>query len=104
MNVAKQSGFTDCALYAMAIVTCLALNIDPLKVVHDQEQLRPHLIQLLEKETITSFPVLKRQRPATSVSNVELCPIFCHCRLPDDGDRKVCCDTCDELLYLYTQS
>ena len=39
MNVAKQSGSSDCALFAMGTITCLALDIDPLRVVYDQEQL-----------------------------------------------------------------
>ena len=33
MNVAKQSGSVDCALFAMATITCLALDTDPLSVV-----------------------------------------------------------------------
>jgi len=40
MNVAKQSGSTDCALFVIATITCLALDIDPLNIIFDQDQLR----------------------------------------------------------------
>ena len=53
MNVDKNLVLQIVPPYAMAVVTCLALNIDPLKVVHYQEQLRPHLIQPLEKNNNT---------------------------------------------------
>ena len=95
MNVAKQSGLVDCALFAITTITCLALDIDPLSVVFDQEQLRPHLVKSLETGTISSFPVLKHRRPATRVSRVETCLIYCYCRLPDNGEKMVCCDNCE---------
>ena len=33
VHVAQQTGTTENALYAMAMITCLALDIDPLTVV-----------------------------------------------------------------------
>ena len=100
MNVAKQSGSVDCALFAMATITCLALDIDPLCVVFDQEQLRPHLVKSLETGAISSFPILKKRRPATRVSKVETCSIYCYCRLPDNGEKMVCCDNCEEWFHV----
>ena len=49
MNVAKQSCSTDSALFAMATMTHLALDIDPLKLTYDQEQLRPHLVNIWKR-------------------------------------------------------
>ena len=95
MNVAKQSGSTDCALFALASVTCLALGIDPVTVVYDQQQLRAHFVSTLESGHVTAYPVLKKRRPAARVHKVETCTVYCYCRMPDDGDMMVCCDKCD---------
>ena len=94
MNVAKQAGSSDCALFALANVTCLALGIDPLAVVFDQQQLRSHFVSTLETGHATAFPVVKKRRPATKVNRVETCLVYCYCRLPDDGDTMICCDMC----------
>ena len=48
------------------------MDIDELRVVHDQEQLRPHLVKMLETERITPFPIVKQQRPETCVHKVEV--------------------------------
>ena len=100
MNVAKQSGSSDCALFAMPTIICLALEIDLLRVLYDREQLRPHLVKIVEADKVTPLPVLKHLRPATRVSKVEVRLIFCHCRLPDNGDEMICCDTCDEWFHV----
>ena len=89
MNIAKQSGITDCALFALACVTCLALGIDPVTVVHDQQQLRAHFVSTLT----LSYLVLKKRKPVARV--VETCTVYCYCWMTDDGDMMVCCDKCD---------
>ena len=48
MNIAKQTSSSDCALFALTNVTCLAMMVDPLAVVFDQQQLRQHLISHLK--------------------------------------------------------
>ena len=54
MNVAKQSGSVDCALYCMAVVFNFALGNDPTKLVFNQPDLRPHLMQCLESSTFSN--------------------------------------------------
>ena len=100
MNTAKQKGSTDCGLYAIATLTCLALNVDPTSVVFDQEQLRTHLIRCLEKEEISEFPVIKRRRPASRVTKIEICLVYCYCRLPDNEEKMVLCEKCEEWFHL----
>ena len=100
MNVSHQTGTTDCALYAMAVITCLALDIDPLSVVLHKEELRPHLRTSFETGTISAFPIAKRRRPANRVTKVEICLVYCYCRLPDNGRRMVCCDLCEEWYHV----
>ena len=77
MNVAQQTGASDCGLYALAILTCLANNMDPTTVVFDNEELRPHLAKILETRKIAPFPVSKHRKPANSVGKVQSCLVYC---------------------------
>ena len=71
MNVSKQVGAVDCALFAMATVTSLALGDDPVVVVYDQQQLRSHFLDSLVTGHIKAFPVLKsRSIPTEEVRKV----------------------------------
>ena len=88
MNIAKQSGSVDCALYSMAILHHLALGCDPTELVYNQPDLRPHLTRCLESSTLT----LKHRKPSNSVSRVEKCIVYCYCRMPDDHTKMVQCD------------
>ena len=93
MNVSKQTGSTDCALFAMAYLTHLALGEDPTTVIFRQAELRLHLIKLLESGIVTTFPILKKRRQS-GVHHSEKFNIYCQCRLPDTGKLMVCCDIC----------
>ena len=100
MNVAQQTGTADCAWHAMATLTCLALDVDPLTVVLNKEELRPHLIMILETQRVSAFPVVKHCRPANRVTKLEMCLVYCYCRLPDNGEKMVCCDHCEEWYHM----
>jgi len=97
MNVAKQKGSTDCGLYAIATLTCLAFGNDPTEVIFDQVALRPHLIQCLEKGFIDCFPVKQTRRCSNKVSAQLNCKVYCSCRLPEHYDSCMTeCDNCHE--------
>ena len=81
-------------------MTSLAVGVDPVIVIFNNEELRPHLAKVLEAGTITPFPVTKHRRPADRVTKVENCLIYCYCRLPDTGEKMVCCDSCDEWFHI----
>ncbi len=93
MNTAKLFGSADCGLFALATLTSLALGSDPLTVIFDQNELRPHYIRTLECGIVTAFPILKNRRPATKYK------IHCKCRLPDHGGKMIGCDGCDEWFH-----
>lgn len=76
MKVAKQVGSGDYALFTMGNVTCLALHVDPLAVVFDKQQLRPHFVSTLKIGHATAFPVVKKRRPTTKVNSVETCLVY----------------------------
>ena len=96
MNVHKQTGTSDCALFAIATVTCLLFRGDPTTVVFDQKNLCPHFVKMLETNAITLFPTMKSWRPAERISRVQQCLVYCTCRLPDTGNVMVSCDDCHE--------
>jgi hypothetical protein len=54
-TVINQSGSADCGLYAIAIATALAHEIDPALVAFQQDELRLHLIDSFQKNLITPF-------------------------------------------------
>jgi len=73
MNTAKQTGVADCGLYVLAVATCLLHNQDPTSVVFNQEELRTHFCQSLEKGKASLFPVKKMRK------NKSLCTVIAVC-------------------------
>ena len=69
MNVAKQSGSVDRGLYTLANLTSFLLKTDPTIVIFDKDELRPHLVEMLECGKMSMFPVkLHRRQSAESRS------------------------------------
>ena len=79
MNVSKQVGATDCALFAMATVTSLALGDDPVAAVYAQQQLRSHFLECLITGHLKAFPVLKHRRVASRQKETEKFQVYCYC-------------------------
>ena len=100
MNTCKQVGGVDCGLHAIAIMTCLAMKIDPLSVIFDKDELRPHLCNILEQGSVTTFPILRKRKVQSRVFRVETWAVFCICRMPDNGSQMICCDRCDKWFHL----
>ena len=88
-NVAKQTGGTDCGLYAIAYCTSLLNGNDPCGVIYDQREMRSHLANCFQSKQLIPFPVVKRRRFSkahTSSINVAVCP---NCKQPDNGSMMV---------------
>ena len=83
MNVSKQTGSVDCALYAMATITCLAMHDDPTTVVFHQDEMHPHLLNIFKTKKVSAFPVKMKKKPKNSVDKELICEVFCYCRLPE---------------------
>ena len=99
MNISKQSGTTDCGLYAAAIMSSLALGKDPCGIVYKKEDLRAHFQVIIEKEQITEFPSSQRRKVKSRILRTEVYNVHCICRMPDDGSEMVCCDTCNKWFH-----
>ena len=52
----KQTGGTDCGLFAIANATALASKVNPTEIMFDQSTLRQHLVSCME-EKFTLFPM-----------------------------------------------
>ena len=77
----------------MATLAYLAFEKDPTTVAFNQDDMRPHLLEIFEKKIISTFPIKKKRKPVNSVIKVLTCEVFCHCRLTDMG-KMICCDKC----------
>ena len=98
MDVLKQRGCTDCGLFALAFSTSLCIGELPSKKEYSQRDLRAHLYNTFDSERspLQPFPSSNRQKmPANLVKKTMVVPVFCHCRLPEEGNMIECCQ-CSE--------
>ena len=78
VNTSKQAGSVDCVLYAMATLAYLAFGKDPTTIVINQDDMRPHLVEIFEKKIISisvSFEL-------SCCNRLLLALFFCWNRLP----------------------
>lgn len=90
VDVQRQIGGSDCALFAMAFATALCESIDPYLLNCDQASMRSHLIQCFENRKITQFLETSHAKRAARkrIINRKSVNVFCLCRLP--WDRSDC--------------
>ena len=99
MNVGKQVGTQDCALFSIAFLTSLAHGEDPTMIRYDQDEMRSHLTLCFERKCMTTFPTIKKRKIIDQELKTETISVYCHCRLPDDGPTMFACDGCDEWFH-----
>ena len=58
MTIRKQSGSSDCGLFAIGISTALCFGLDPVTIKFDQVRMRPHLVNCFEKGALSLFPTI----------------------------------------------
>ena len=89
-----QKGKSDCGVYAIAYITDLLFGNDPASFKYDQDEMRAHFLECIQNEHLTPFPsstVMPRKPKEIRV------PIYCICRLPDNGEeRMIKCNQCGE--------
>ena len=94
-SVVKQSGCSDCGLFAVAYVTHLANNLNPSLCVFSQSKMRSHLMHCFEQKRLDPFPIVKEKR--SSIAKVISIKVYCYCRSTYNGDKMVqCCGVCSE--------
>jgi len=82
IDVQMQAGGSDCGVFALAFATAICFGHSPGKFQFNQQQMRSHLIDCLEKEHFTMFPIKKEHRQATKIKTSETIPVYCTCRMP----------------------
>ena len=94
MNIQKQkqTNTVDCG-------TSLLLGQDPTTLVFNNKELRSHLLKVLEGKMISPFPISQTRKPVKCITKTEKCFVFCICRLPDNGERMICCDKSEEWFH-----
>ena len=96
-----QQGCDDCGLFAIAFATLLARGEQPGSFFYEQEAMRKHLIESLEKLNITAFPIQKIRRHGSKVRHSANIPIHCVFRLPKlEGIKMIECSYCGTWTYV----
>ena len=98
MNVQRQVSDSDCGLFAVANATAICNGMDPVYVMFDQAEMRSHLLSCLEHKLLTPFPSKRRRPRGPMVMELEVIPIYCHCRLQEAG-RMIQCDACGDWFH-----
>jgi hypothetical protein len=62
IDVQWQSGNSDCGLFATAVVTALAYDVQPESLLFDQRQMRDRMCNCCMKGQLSMFPTLKKSR------------------------------------------
>jgi hypothetical protein len=96
MSVSKQTNGFDCGVMAIAFVTCLLFEQDPVNVRFDMSKMRPHLLTCLEHGRVTPFPVLSYRAVRMPVLGICSDELFCTCRqvFVDGDDQMIECSVC----------
>ena len=68
-NVRKQTGQSDCGLYAIAYTFDIISGRSPDRIVYNQSVMRTHLAKCIEN-SLSSFPIV------VNTSAPETCPYF----------------------------
>ncbi|KAL5501981.1 hypothetical protein EMCRGX_G008666 [Ephydatia muelleri] len=73
VDVQMQQGCDDCGLFAIAFATSLARGEQPGSFFYQQKAMRKHLVDCLEKQNITAFPIQKiRRHGSKSIQHPEI--------------------------------
>ena len=100
IEVQRQSGGGDCALFAIANTVALCNGQDPHLVRYDQSQMRRHLCECYEGGKLTPFP--EKDKPwgmRRQVSCTTEVAVYCSCRLPHTSGKMIQCHTCKEWFH-----
>ena len=100
MDTQMQSGSNDCGIFVIAFASALANGEHPRTYQLDQPKMQKHLIDSLEVQLSSTFPV-KRTRRADKYKVLSTIPVYCSCRMPEQaGCTMIRCCTCKEWYHI----
>ena len=93
--VQRQVDGASCGLLALAFAHTICKGKNP---SDNCKEFRSHFLSCLQKKEILSFPCKATQaiRDPVNMSSSVKFRIYCLCRLPDTGDKMICCSKCTE--------
>ena len=98
-SVQKQMGRSDCTpFFALAFITSACNGEYPVKQIYDQSAMRNHLVRCIEKGKMTPFPSSTGRKHGTTTKTTV--PVYCVCRMIDDGTKMIECCKCKEWYHL----
>ena len=63
--------------------------------------MRRHLVDCLESQFLSAFPVMRKRRRANKVKVLSTVPRYCSCRMPEQcGCTMIQCSTCKEWFHV----
>ena len=86
----------DCRLFAVASACSICNGQDPSTLKYDQNMMRLHLVNAFFKKKLQPFPAKLVRTGQTTVQCSEEDSVYCVCRQPDGGSKKVQCCKCTE--------
>ena len=98
MDVQLQAGGSDCGLFALAFATSLCNGDKPEAVLYEQSSLRNHLFSGIMQQKLLPFPKKRKRKPRQPID--QRIPVFCVCRLIDDGRKMIQCAHCREWFHV----
>ena len=88
----------QCFSFSIAFATSICFGNDPTNITFKQEEMRRHLLFCIELKKLETFPIRSKcHRPKPF--RKEIIPIYCACRLIDDGTKMVECSSCLEWFH-----
>ena len=98
MDVQKQSGSSDCGLFAIAYATAIVLGYSPGAFLFDQDKMRAHLYNCFENREMALFPIKRRRRMGSKIKRSRDIQVFCLCRMPElpESNNWIECCACKE--------
>ena len=83
VDVQRQSGGSDCGLFATAFATALCNGQDPHLLSFEQSEMREHLKECFVTNKLVNFPESRRRRRLgrQRLIATKQIDVFCHCRL-----------------------
>ena len=98
VDVQEQKGASDCGLFALVFLTSICNGHDPATQHYNQKATRSHLLQCIEEGEMKPFPASSGREHKQPVKQV--IPIYCTCRLIDNGTRMIECAQCREWYHV----
>jgi len=98
IDIQRQSGTSDCGVFAIAFATSLCFGQQPELLSYNQPLMRQHLMKCFEAGKMELFPIARSRRlKSTKITNTQHIKVYCICRMPEmDEAPMIECSKCKQ--------